>query len=63
MKVRRDNGQLMLTGDIEDIRLNENGNAVLEIRTYARSTRYRVVITPNDMDRMKLLFNKTATLL
>ena len=60
MKVLRKNGQCMLDGFIESVRLNEDGNAEVRILTSARLTCYRLVITKQDMHELKLLLHAVS---
>ena len=56
MKVRRANDDLMISGEITSVTIKENGNAVLEVRTVAKATLYKLVLTPSDVETMKMLF-------
>ena len=64
MQVLRHNGQKVLEGDIWEVRIKDNGDAALTVLTHAKSTLYSVILTPADIDEMKLLFHtKTNSIL
>lgn len=58
MKVIRE-GRLykVFEGDIISARMNETGNAVITVLTYAKNTPYQIEMTPHDIDSMKILFH------
>jgi len=57
MKVLRYNDDKVLDAEIEDIRI-VGDKAVVSLRTYAKGTLYKLVMTGEDMETMRLLFNK-----
>lgn len=57
MKILRDNGEPVLDAFIESALLNDDDEAVINLLTSARLTRYRLVITKQDMRELKILLH------
>jgi hypothetical protein len=58
MKVLRACDQLMLHGYVEDVELNEDGDAVVFLRTYSKQTQYKLVVTEQDLKKIISTFEQ-----